>query len=244
MKLKLIQYILILLATAATLGACNKEIEDYVPREFMKGEDSFLRVVNTASFPRRIDFYVNNQKMSGDSLSYNSSFPALEFLRAPSGNVTFKATAPALGNDVFTANYTFPAGQYNTLFLIDTLPTIDAYLVTDAQLVPPADSGVAYIRLVHVGKGVGNVSLANTTTATAVDTVIKNIGYKSHSPFVKVNSGAGKKFQLFNAGTTTKVGSELTSVTLTPNRIYTLYLRGRVATGNAYPPTLSIITTR
>jgi hypothetical protein len=187
---------------------------------------------------------VNNAKVNGDSLAYNASFPGSEFLRVSSGSLTFKATVPATSSDIYTSPSTFEQGKYYTLFLIDTLPTIDSYTVTDNELVPPTDSGKALIRLVHVAKGVGNVSMANSTVTTAVDTLIKNVGYKSHSNFIKVNAGASQKFQLYNTGTTTKVGVEVTGVTLLANRIYTFYIRGRNGVTGTYAPTLSLLTTR
>ncbi|MDB5192974.1 MAG: hypothetical protein JWQ96_2537, partial [Segetibacter sp.] len=92
--------------------------------------------------------------------------------------------------------------------------------------------------------GVGNLNLVNTTTATAVDTLVKNISYKGHSQFQKVNAGTAQKFQLYATGSTTKVGTEITGVTISANRIYTLYARGRNGAVAPYVPALSSMVTR
>jgi len=244
MKKQLLYSLIILSGLTIFFIACNKdEVEDYIPKEYIGNDASYLRIINTISIPRRVDFYVNDQKMNGDSIAYPSTFPAAEFLRIPSGSATFKATVPATNTNIFTSTFTFSAGKYNTLWVIDTLPTIDAYQVTDDKLIPPPDSGKAAIRFVHVAKGVGNLNLANTTVATAVDTVIKNISYKSHSPFIIVNSGSSLKFQLYLSGTTTVFATALTQ-SLTPNRMYTFYIRGRAGVTGTYAPALVAIVTR
>lgn len=225
------------------LMACKKQVKDYISREFVSADASFLRVINTASIPDKVALYINGEKYSGDTLSYASTFPSSEFLRTPSGTVAFRAQTPVNGAQVFNGTLSLSAGKYNTLFLIDTLPTIDTYLVTDDKLVPPADSGKAAIRFVHVIKGIGPVNLANITVATAVDTVIKNISYKTHSPFVSVNAGSSQRFQLYVTGSTTTLAGVLT-ISLTANRMYTIYIRGRSAGTGTYAPVLSGITTR
>lgn len=244
MKKQIIYSLLFLSGLVCIFQGCNKdEVEDYILKEYPGADASFLRIINTISIPRRVDFYVNDQKMNGDSIAYPSTFPAAEFLRTPSGSANFKTTIPATNTNIFTSTFTFGAGKYNTLWVIDTLPTIDAYQVTDDQLIPPADSGKVAIRFVHVAKGVGSLNLANTTVATAVDTVIKNISYKSNSPFIIVNSGSSQKFQLYLTGTTTPFAAVLTQ-SLTPNRIYTFYIRGRANATGTYAPTLVAIVTR
>lgn len=230
-------------ASLVVITACKKEIEDYVPKEFLGANESSLRVINTATSPKKIALFINGQKYSGDTLAYPSTFPSQEFLRVPGGDVTFKAITPIDNAEVLSRNLTFPAGKFNTLFLIDTLPAIDAYLVTDDQLMPPADSGKAAIRFVHVATGVGNLKLANNTVSTAVDTLVSSIGYKSHTPFITVNSGSSQRFQLYLAGTNTTFANNLV-LSLTPNRMYTLYVRGRAGVTGTFAPTLTGVIAR
>jgi hypothetical protein len=235
------RFILFIPLLALLFPSCKEEIIDYTPKEFIGENESRLRVVNTASFPGKLEYFINDQKLTGDTIAYGSSFPISEFLRVPSGPMNFKATAPALSSTVYTSALTFPAGKYNTLFLIDTLPNIDSYMVTDDQLIPPADSGKALIRLVHVSKGIGNLNMVNVTT-TPGDTLSKNIPYKSHTAFMLVNAGS-QRFQLYTSGTSVSIGSMFTT-TLTPNRVYTFFARGRSNGGSTYGPTLQVITTR
>ncbi len=244
MQKKYLGSFLILLAFSASLIlSCNKEIEDYIPKELVNPNDASLRVVNTATLPNKIHFYLNNVKYSGDTLAFPGTFPTSEFLRVPSGASTFRANVPVTSTDVLSANLTLGAGTFNTLFLIDTLPALDYYLVTDNQLVPPADSGKTAIRFVHVAKGVGPLNVANATVATAVDTLFRNVTYKSHTDFKVVNSGATQVFRVYNTGTSTQVYNSLT-LSLTANRMYTLYIRGRSTGYGTHIPTLTSLVTR
>jgi hypothetical protein len=103
---------------------------------------------------------------------------------------------------------------------------------------PASTSGKAYVRFAYMipnGKPV-DVSATTTlvgTTAATTTTLTSNIAYSNVSDFVAVNvnptSLTNYTFQMYLTGTTTKLGTVSTGVSLAPGRYYTIIGRGLAA---------------
>ena len=232
MKNKFIPALAILLSLGFIISCDKNEAHLPATEPFSRPMIKLINAIPNVTSP--VDFYMNNRKLTGATVTYGSSFPTNGFYLAETGFVNLRAVAN--GIDVFNGNLTTSPFAYYTVFVIDTFPRTELYSILDAgPLYPNTDSGKALIRFVHVAKGVGALKLVNVTNAAALDTVAKNVTYKTNTGLIQVNSGTNLKYQLYLTGTSTTVGAALT-LTLNSSRTYILYARGRQgATGTGAP---------
>lgn len=179
--------------------------------------------------------------------------PTRGYSLVPAGdNVVFTAVSPA--NAVPNLTYGFAPSlqiasvtasvQNNKNYsfyvcgLFDKITqTADGFVMED--ILPAADTAVAYIRLINPAPGT-NLSLETTYThkvdgvdVIEVNTPITGVAYKTGSSFVKVPPGS-YTFRCIDPGTNKIVTR--TATNLLRNRIYTFTMRGdMIGAGVSYP---------
>lgn len=183
--------------------------------------------------------------------SYLGIFPGSNYSVVASGNTSIKivtaAPVPALvskqtlipATTVSSITQNTADGSAYSLFTIglpgSATTGLTSIIVTDKF--PDAVAGKAYIRLAQLIPNGTPVDLAGTYTPTGgtatAKTIISNVAYPNVTDFVAVDLNAigttSYTFQLYLAGTTTKIGTVSASIALTPGRFYTIIGRGLAA---------------
>lgn len=180
--------------------------------------------------------------------SYLGVFPASNYAVVTSGNTTIKIAAstpvPALVSKQTVSPATIIGnitqstvdGSAYSIFTIglpgSSTAGLTSIIVPDKF--PAVVAGKAYIRLAQLipnGTAVDIQGTYTPTNSTAVTkTIISNISYPNVTDFVAVDmntvSTTSYTFQLYLAGTTTKLGTVSAATVLTPGRFYTIIGRG------------------
>lgn len=190
--------------------------------------------------------------------SYAGVFPGSNYSVVNSGNTVIKVAAsapvPVLlskqtvmpGTSVGNITQTTTDGSAYSVFTMGLPGAATNGLTTTLvqDKFPDVASGKAYIRLAYLIPNGAAVDLAGTYTpiggtATAA-TFISNTSYATVTDFMPVPVNAlsttAYTFQMYLAGTTTKLGTVSASISLTPGRFYTIIGRG-LATDYVVPGT-------
>jgi hypothetical protein len=183
--------------------------------------------------------------------SYLGVFPASNYAVVASGNTSIKINSstptPSLvtrqtvtpGSTISSITQATTDGSAYSVFTIGLPGSATAGLTTKIveDKFPDAVSGKAYIRLAYLIPNGTAVDLQGTYTPTGgtatTKTLITNVSYTSVTDFVAVDvnalSSTSYTFQLYLAGTVTKLGTVSAAISLTPGRYYTIIGRGLAA---------------
>ncbi|MDB5031790.1 DUF4397 domain-containing protein [Mucilaginibacter sp.] len=189
---------------------------------------------------------------TGTAASYLGLFPGSNYAVVPSGSTIFKVQAsiplPALisaqtsapGAVIGTATKSTTDGTAYSVFASGLPGSVTSPLgitvVNDTF--PDWASGMAYVRLAYMipnGAPVDMTATATLTGATTATTttIFNNIAYSTVTPFVPVSvNPAGLTnytFQLYRTGTTIKLGTVSSAVSMAQGRYYTIIGRGLAA---------------
>lgn len=180
--------------------------------------------------------------------SYLGVFPASNYAVTASGNTVIKITtstpvpalaskqtvvpATAVGN--LTQN-TIDGSAYSVFTIgLPGSGTVGLTSIVVPDKFPDVASGKAYIRLAQFIPNSTAVDIQATYTPTGgtatTKTILSNISYPNVTDFIAVDlntiSTTSYTFQLYLAGTTTKLGTVSAAIALTPGRFYTIIGRG------------------
>jgi hypothetical protein len=183
--------------------------------------------------------------------TYNNVFPGSNYAVSPAGNTVIKVMAatnvPALispqtaapGAVIGTVTQATTNGITYSIFTVglpgSTTTPLAVKVVQDDF--PTAVTGKAYVRFANFIPNGPALDLGGTYTptggtSTAVP-VSTGIAYDALSDFIAVDvnplSTTSYVFQAYSAGTTTKVGTASSAVSLAPGRYYTLIASGLYA---------------
>ncbi|MEX8548592.1 MAG: DUF4397 domain-containing protein [Mucilaginibacter sp.] len=185
---------------------------------------------------------------TGSLATYQGLFPGNNYAAVASGSTVIKiqtsTPAPALvspqtnapGTVIGTATQNTIDGSAYSVFALglpgSTTSPLGIKVVEDKF--PIASAGKAYVRFAYMVPNGKPVDVSATSAATATtSTLTSNIAYSNVSDFVAVNvNPAGLTnytFQMYLAGTTTKLGTVSAAVSLAPGRYYTIIGRGLAA---------------
>lgn len=183
--------------------------------------------------------------------SYLGVFPANNYAIVASGSTAIKITGstpiPVLatrqtvtpGSAIGNITQVTVDGSAYSVFTIGLPGSATAGLTNKVveDKFPAPISGKAYIRLAQLIPNSTAVDLQGTYTPTGgtatVKTLVPNVSYPTVSDFVAVDvnplSSTSYTFQLYLAGTATKLGTVSAAISLTPGRYYTIIGRGLAA---------------
>lgn len=183
--------------------------------------------------------------------SYLGLFPGSNYAITASGNTAIKITSatpiPALvskqtvtpATTVGSITQSTVDGSAYSVFTIG-LPgssTVGLTSIIVPDKFPDAVAGKGYIRLAQLIPNSTAVDVQATYTPTGgtatTKTILSNISYPNVTDFIAVDmnpvSTTSYTFQLYLAGTTTKLGTVSAAISLTPGRYYTIVGRGLAA---------------
>lgn len=265
---KIRNFCLIALAATSFL-ACEKNAVDDITKPY---DGALFKVYNFAftrsSSTPILTFnpYANGVKFaailstttteSASGITVGGVAPARGYSLVPAGdNVTFTAVTPALaapnattgfgpGLEIANVVKSVQNGKNYSFYVCGEFDKItqkaDGFILED--ILPAADTGAAYIRLVNPAPNTSTLTMEATRTykVDGIDVVevtepISGVAYKSASDFVKVSSGS-YTFKVKDVMTNKVVNRTATS--LLKNRIYTFTVRGDLVGAASYPTLL------
>ena len=163
--------------------SCDKD-HDFTPYvENVPENDAKLKFIHAAVGPNgtnfRINYYVNNEKVSGISsasslvngILYNSQYPiAPNYALITSGSQALKVLIPGTAtvpdNPIIANTITTESGKNYSCFLTGTAPDYSIFKVNDDFSVLEVDKSKAYIRVLN---------LVTNTPVTGYDYIINKI---------------------------------------------------------------------
>ena len=183
-----------------------------------------------------------------NTLVYGTTYPPnTVYAFLPPGGRTFRfimnritagAYAPISGDEVFNSTVALTAGKKYSMFIADPYPTPTAYTIEDIFDVPSVDAyAVRFINLCADA-----TSRFDIVSARHGYKLFSNVGYKEMKDFIYLPKTANDTIYLRTAGTNTTV-SQINGFLPTPQRVYTLYARGKTGT-TGRTPNLTFYTNR
>jgi len=189
---------------------------------------------------------------TGSVASYQGLFPGSNYSAVTSGTTVVKVQAstpvPALtspqtsapGAVIGTVTQNTTDGTAYSVFALGLPGSATAPLGIKVipDVFPAAISGKAFVRLAYMVPNGSPVDMTGTTTLTGATaattkTITTNTAYSNATDFVAVDvNPAGLTnytFQLYLTGTTTKLGTISSAISLAPGRYYTIIGRGLAA---------------
>lgn len=187
----------------------------------------------------------------GSASTYLGLFPGNNYAAIPAGNTVFKVVAstatPVLqspqtsapGATIGSVTQNTTSGSAYSVFTMGLPGSATAPLgikVVEDKFPAPA-SGKAYIRFAYMIPNGNPVDVTATYTPTGgaatSSPLVSAIAYGTITDFIAVNvnpvSTTTYTFQMYLAGTTTKLGAVSGAVTVAPGRYYTVIGRGLAA---------------
>lgn len=187
-----------------------------------------------------------NASVTTNTFMYGGVFPATTaYAFLPPGSRNFKfimnrvangAFVPVTGDEYLSTTVALAAGKKYSMFIAD--PYTTGYLVEDNYDEPARN---AYgLRFVNVtGESATRYDVVSARYGTKL---FSNIGYKEMTNYIYLGTTSADTLYLRTAGTTTVV-SQINGFTPGPQRVYTLYARGKTGvTGRT--PSLTSYTNR
>ena len=183
-----------------------------------------------------------------NTLVYGSTYPpntVYSFL--PPGGRNFRFTmnriaggtyAPIAGDEVFNSTVALTAGKKYSMFIADPYPTPTTYMVEDIFYEPPGDGyAVRFINLCADA-----TTRFDVVSARYGGKLFSNVGYKEMKDFIYLGKTPNDTIYLRNASTNAVV-SQINGFLPVPQRVYTLYARGKTGT-TGRTPSLTFYTNR
>jgi hypothetical protein len=208
-------FLLCMLGIALTVilfASCQKDNAYYYQGSAVAGFNVVAASPGTASF----NFALDNNFVNGPPLLYGQHSG---YINAYTGKRLFSLTSGGTTEVIATDSVTLEANNYYSLF-ITGLNSAPAFLLTTDDLTAPP-LGQAKVRFVQLSPDGGSFDLG----IQGGNTLFASQAYKTASAFVNI-APAMYNFQIKadNTGTVTA----LDSVTINPNRIYTIISRGSI----------------
>lgn len=174
-----------------------------------------------------IDVFVNNKKVSGDSLFFERTFPSVEYtvLQEGENNVQFRYRASKAVLKDTTVNVQKDVRR--ALFLVGRLAdnSVSTFMLDEYTDLPalPNDS-TSFIRLVNINPGTTKYDLVRELNGV-VTPIVQNIGFKGTSAYVPIiiNQSLGEVYYM-NSVTKAKI-KPTTAYIWFGKRYYTMYIR-------------------
>lgn len=189
---------------------------------------------------------------TGSVANYQGLFPGSNYAAVASGSTVVKVQAstpvPALtspqtsapGAVIGTVTQSTVDGSAYSVFTLglpgSAIAPLGIKVISD--VFPVATAGKAYVRLAYMIPNGNPVDMTATatltgTTAATIKTITTNTAYSNATDFTAVDvNPAGLTsytFQLYLTGTTTKLGTVSSAISLAPGRYYTIIGRGLAA---------------
>lgn len=224
-------------------------IDGYINNIKITPQASFS-VTNNAVLTSIITGLIYNY--NGSVASYLGQFPGSNYAAVASGNTVIKVQTSTPVPALTSAQTSAPAtvigtvtqnsadGSAYSVFAVGLPGSASAPLGIKVipDVFPAAASGKAYVRLAYMipnGNPVDMTATATLTGATAATTktITTNTSYSNATDFVAVDVNptalTNYTFQLYLTGTTTKLGTVSSAVSMAPGRYYTIIGRGLAA---------------
>jgi hypothetical protein len=164
--------------------------------------------------------------------------PGLHNFKFTQNRITSGNYAPIAGDEVFNMNVSLVAGKKYSMFIADPYPTPSVYMTEDVFLEPSQNLyGVRFINLCADA-----ATRFDVTSARQGYKLFTNVGYKEMKDFIYLGTTTTDTIFLKTAGTNTIV-SQINGFLPGPQRVYTLYARGKTGvTGRT--PSITFYTNR
>lgn len=169
-----------------------------------------------------LDFSLDNNHINFRPISYGDD---LDYFRAFTGKRNTNFYNDLTGTLILSDTIHLNENVSYSLFLVNTVSKPQILLLTDSLTKPAAAS--AGIRFVHLSPDAPAVDLAVTGGAV----LVSNKGFKGFSPFSNIAGNKSYNLEVRQAGTSTVLAT-LPNVTLNNGFVYTIWLRGLVASTN------------
>jgi hypothetical protein len=233
-------YLFFLIIAIGVLWSCDKqEVNDLVAPNLEMNGFSYIKVVQVSPTFRQIhghrdsiNIYVNNQKVNGTFLTYNSFFPASTSLYAavPSGTQTIRLTLHGVQNPdsitLFTLTKNLDANSYYSFIITDSVKTQteskQMWLKDEFNL---TDSLHYTMRFVHAV--LNDSATVDVYSMRNASNIFTNIAPGTATPFRSFNYTLQTDTLIVRtAGTQTEI-ARINNITLSRTRAYTLLYKGQ-----------------
>lgn len=225
------------------LASCGKDDDPVTPEPDKSRVMLVHEAANLSTFPIKLTVGTGD---AGPSVNYGANSG---YQTAATGVLEIKPSIAATGGALLTTDVkTLGKDKYYSYFVFSGVsqPANTALGVwTEDDLTAPA-SGMAKIRLVHVGQGlVSPLGLSKPGTTGTLTAVIPTITTGTASAFVSIPSGTAS-YNLVNANNNTIVplaGASVLGTNFAAGKIYTIVVRGSSAPATTNEQfTLDLIT--
>jgi hypothetical protein len=236
--MKKIYHLLTFLFCIVALSACKKNAAQKLPENSPGAQIKFF---NFAPSSPSVNFFANTDKISGTltatgivsttGVSYGSVFPASNYASLKAGSYAFKGQIPESATAdanlaISNLQSAIDAGKFYSLYTCgiynSTAKTTDAFIVED--VLPAADTSVAYVRLVNSISNSNPFSFVLKNLIGVEGIVAIGVAYKSGSTFVKVPEGVYDLYVRYSPSTTNVITR--TAVSFLKGRVYSISARG------------------
>ena len=213
------------------LVSCNPGEEDFVNKPI---EVAYVSVYHAAPNAPAFDIAVDGRLINGEPIEYTAYSGYLNFF---TGNREIKFHSRDANSALIDTTFNFENGKAYSLFAINTLINVEAFLVVDSAAAPAA--GKAMVRFINLTPDAPAFDLANGTDA--VSTLFSENGFKAVTAFHEIAADT-YTFELRNAGATEAVLST-EDVEILPGRFYTIITRGFLTPppGNTHTLSLEVL---
>jgi hypothetical protein len=209
------KYLRLLLAPGMLLlflSSCIKDNNNYVAPPV-----AYLSFVQASTDEPPISFYLNSDLVNNyQPILYGNHFG---YINAYAGARTANFDNAYTGAQLLSQSITLNQNTYYTLFLANTATSPQTLLLLDSLNKP--NQGEATIRFVNLSPDAGPVDLVAKGTTT---TTIANKPFLGYSASINVPAGA-YQLQVNATGTSTALAT-MTTITLGPGGVYTVWLYG------------------
>jgi Domain of unknown function (DUF4397) len=184
---------------------------------------------------------LNSLANGPDSLVYGGIFPQTDYAVLPAGANNFEIKTPASANPasaaVIASNLTFESGKYYTVIAADTLPSPRLVTITDDRGAIKNDTKT-YVRFVNLLTGGSATGYDFILRRRGVSTTLTSIKYGETGatleidPAIVTNTVNDSLFIRIPGAITNLTALNLsgsTTTNLTPNRLRTFILRGKLS---------------
>ncbi len=169
-----------------------------------------------------LDFSLDNNRVNESPLAYGN---IVDYFRAYTGKRNTNFYNHSTGNVILSDTVHLNQNVYYSLFLVNTVAHPQTLLLTDSITRPAA--GSAGIRFVNLSPDAPAVDLVVTGGAV----LVPNKAFKGYSSFANTPGNTSYNLEVRQAGTSTVLAT-LPNVTLNSGFVYTIWLRGLVASAN------------
>lgn len=233
-----------LIAGAATIAGCEKDMTDNTPLAYNTERKAYVQWFNAMNSSTRNYIYVNGVPANGTAVAFGSAFPSGSTafaLYSGTNGITIKDTLSSTTQVPQNFVYNFQDGRSYTLFTYGTTTAPKRLIVENNVTYPETNvAKVRFINLIYNATPPPNVDIFSVNQNTNLFT---NIPVEQLSDFITIQPNLSDTWQVRQTGTTTVLATlAVTTTTFTPRRSYTLVYRGTHATASTRA--LAVIATQ